>query len=410
MIRKNSFGVINIFPFFFTSVVTIVIVSIVVKATQQSPQSSSSSQSPQSSSSSQSSSNYPSSCIEALSINNACTNTIGLIPVPNGIDGIKECIDFTGVYPGIPQVYLGITQYKSYESVVYNTVDNTPNYLEVMQGGLGNCVFDASIAQIAYKHPEMIKNIIFNDTEPGIYYIKFYNYINNFFFLVKITDEFPIDQDWEGAFDKFYYDPEIPEKKVIWSHLILKAFACIIGYYQDIQLVRGNTLQGYNGITSQVYGASCLNFLTGYNNTKIFNNNFSNYFTKFNSTSYLFLAGAKNTSDFVNIQSYDSLSNKYIFSDGTYLQLINALLGVYKKDNNNCFLIFDSDGNVIDAIINSHCYSVLGYTPGIVNLRNPWGTYAVTIDNIEYGYTDGLIELQINHFNLIYGVLYYLAL
>ena len=264
--------------------------------------------------------------------------------------------------------------------LLYNSTDDTPNYLEVMQGGLGDCGFDSTMAEIAYKNPIIIKNMI---TQKGdLYYVSFYNFVKNVPFQVIVTAELPLDSQNEGFFDKFYVDKKT-QKPVIWSHIILKALACLIGNYPDIKFVTGN-LNGYAGLTSPIIKLSLLKSIQGLTNVTQVTD--KSVIENVSNKNFMCVGGTEGISNVVpatftkNGDGYDCPGGKVKLTD-------------------KALLIYNSNGKLTNCLIHNHAYSMLDYKAGQVILRNPWGTYSIVPG---YVYPNGIIKLPIEQFKVFF--------
>jgi len=337
--------------------------------------------------------------------NQSITKVPEQINIPDFITGLESgavCWDFSTMYPGLPvndPNFLGTMGYGKPENyTVYNSVTGNPHFFDVMQSLLGDCVFDSTVAVLAVKQRKIIQNMIYTSpSEVGIFYVKFYK--DGKPFLIKINDELPLATDLsevskvdgyqQGAFDEFYVDPN--KKIILWPHIILKAFACIINYfppffsgYTDKD---GNTAYGYNAIDNGLNGKDLLNIITNQTSRYIYPP-FTNYYDNFNDPTYLCVACSRRVDEFTQPPKLD----------GFTIKVHNDPAG---------FLFTDSGGRVVASIIEGHGYSVLGYYPNTqtIQLRNPWGTF--TLDSDHY-YQDGIMNVPVAIFEYIYDLIFYL--
>lgn len=97
---------------------------------------------------------------------------------------------------------------------------NGPSYLDVEQGGAGDCWLIASLSEVAARDPQAIKNMftydgtaVENGSTVGLYTVRFYN-SNNVPEYVTVDTELP-----NGG---YYYD--VPTNGVMWVSLAEKAY------------------------------------------------------------------------------------------------------------------------------------------------------------------------------------------
>jgi len=170
--------------------------------------------------------------------------------------------------PGIPQG----------NYLLYNNTTNSPVYTEIMQGGLGDCAIDSTMACIAYKNSSFTKNNIFADTQqPNIYYVMLYNPNNLHPVLIKISSELPVDNTPpfanNGIFDTYYPNSSQP---IIWSHLYLKALALLINIADFTYLIPLSTplLYGYNALVGGSILDRIISIFTGTNVNSILSSDY----------------------------------------------------------------------------------------------------------------------------------------
>lgn len=333
-------------------------------------------------------------CTVPVSVNNSCTSTLvtsqlGNTPYYNFITNLPKTTpvyDFTGVYPGVPSRYVKTTSYKLPNNgnyLLYNSTSNIPNYLEVLQGGIGDCVIDSAMAVIAYKNPDIIKKMIFQSPldQFGIYYVVLYDTKLNPY-IIRLNVEIPVDSTWEGAFDVLYVDK--PTKyPVIWSQIILKAFSFGMKY-------NFNSNSGYNRI-DEGFGIDILPMFIGRNPTMVYTYwplplNINDIKTQLNDSKYMFQGYSWNTNDF---PKYNTMKNVSIV-------------------NNQAYVYYDSNNKVIATIIAQHGHSILGWDEKTqcIKIRNPWGTYCIVAG---YNYPDGIMYVPPNVFNSAFQGLAYIG-
>ena len=316
-------------------------------------------------------------CTSSISIKNGCEDTVKsiIIPVLNeklNLEPDTICLDFTGMYPGVPPEVVDYTIYdrpNKGDYLLYNTTDSIPNYLELMQGGIGDCCIDSILAVLAKNQPDIIKNMIY--TENGsIYYLKFYYDGKNV--LIKINDELPLDYLLDGVFDVFYKDPK-GGKPLLWPHLILKGIACIINY---TDMVIDDTIQGYNRLSYGFNSNEAINLfylLTGSTDIKL-----------------------TNSFDFSNLSD-----NKFLCISASGKKLENSSDSVNTFETvDGVYIIYDKNKNIINCIPQLHCFSLMSFDNNILTLRNPWGTYSLIKG---YTYKDGLFTISLQDFNILFN-------
>jgi len=332
-------------------------------------------------------------CTLPLSLTNVCKSSVVVISLPNG----GTCLDFTGMYPGVPlddpnfgNVYYSLPNNGNY--VVYNTTTGNPDLLDVSQSLLGDCVFDSTVALIAYKKYDIIKNMIFQGDD-NIYYVQFY--YKNMPLLIKITCEMPLGSINEGAFDLYILDPA-SQLPILWSHIILKAFACAIGYYSDFPSYYSDiydSLQGYTAMNSGIDGVGLLNAITNQKSMYAYEY-FNEYYNKFNDSTWLFIAGSHQ----ISFLTTSKIPVRISWNNWTIFIVPGQ-----------GFVFYDSKNIIQASIIASHGYSVLGYDSinQTINLRNPWGTYCIISG---YYYLNGIMTVPISIFEYIYQILFYVQI
>jgi hypothetical protein len=284
---------------------------------------------------------------------------------------------------------------------MYDTTTGIPGYFDVTQSLLGDCVFDSAMALIAYKQPKMIQHMIFY-LDPHTYLVQFF--YKNKPLLVKVTDEMPLDNrtiyvngvSYENGAFNIYVNDTATNQPIMWSHIILKAFACIIGYYPDfLDYPRSyKPKQGYTAINDGVEGVGLLNAITNQESFYI-DESFSSYYTQFNEKTWLFIGGSHNTKFVMENPAYNSSTQQMSWNNGWTILVIPNL----------GFVFYDPDENVKASIVESHGYSVLGYDSNSesIQLRNPWGTYSILSG---YSYENGIMNVPIVIFEYIYQLIY----
>jgi hypothetical protein len=199
---------------------------------------------------------------------------------------------------------------------------NGPSYLDVHQGGLGDCWVIASLAEVAARDPQAIENMftydgiaVENGATVGLYTVRFFNG-NNVPVSVTVDTELP-----EGG---NYYD--VPVNGVMWVALAEKAYAIANGLgYVTVGVNNSNSYSALNGgqagWTLQAILGTASSF-AGVNPTNI--------------------AAAWNAGDFIVLTATTPNSSE---------------------------------------IEGSHVYAVVSYNPSVSNpylLMNPWGDVTAT--------------------------------
>lgn len=319
-------------------------------------------------------------------------NVVEVVPF-NGI----RTFDATQLCPALwraspPGVFYGLPNRGNYR--IFNSVNELPNWDEVMQGGIGDCNLDSLLSLVAYKIPQYIKDGIVRDpNEEHVYYVRLhYKTFDNPFY-VRISALLPLLSDNDGAYDLFYKENGIP---VIWSYLYSKAYVVMTNYFDDFMLWNGsgyNTLNGVDGWTVQ-------KAIAGVRNT---------YWEDLNNQNMVY------------IKNYLKDSN-YIFQCGVSYWKITALqynpqTSRYAHSNEQLIYIYKFPGGVKTlehVLISYHAYSVFGISDDEtkVTIRNPWGE--CTLDDSllavrenrptqRITYRNGLVDLNYIDFVLCFN-------
>ena len=274
-------------------------------------------------------------------------------------DATSYCPSFGSLLT--PQHKFGLPNFGDY--VLYNTKTGKPNYLEVMQGGIGNCVLDSLLALMAYNMPEELKSRIVKDpTTDHVYYVLAFNKLISKPILVKISALIPLFmyQDMSacdrcprcmcetGAFDKLPYD-SVTRKPIIWSYLMLKTYVCLTDILMDTmgQYWGNPNAIGYERLDS-IDGHSVHRILVGVTKLGGGDQITTELLTNVNDPNYYMQCS-------VYPPKFPS-TNRY-------------------KINNNFLHIYNSNNKLENILVMGHAYSVIWYdqTSKQITLRNPWG-------------------------------------
>jgi hypothetical protein len=134
----------------------------------------------------------------------------GWMGLGGGVQSISAICDNGG---NLAVFAVGTDQAVDYRETAYNAVSgalfgsNGPSYLDVQQGGLGDCWLLAGLAEVADRDPQDIKNMFTYDGTTvdhgaivGLYQVRFYNSI--------------------GAAEYVYVDTELPAGGGLYDHPI----------------------------------------------------------------------------------------------------------------------------------------------------------------------------------------------
>lgn len=274
--------------------------------------------------------------------------------------------------------------------LLYNTKTELPNYLEVMQGGIGNCSLDSLLALMAYNMPHELKSrIIRHPQSPHVYFIIAFDEIMDSPLLLRISALIPLDnENEEWVYDKFPYDSETG-KPIIWSYLMLKAYVCMATLFPN-RFVNPEMV-GYETLNAIDPRALQMAFV-GVSSTK-----------------------PSHTRRFVSVSDLEmnlkNINNKnFFFQSAVYPYKIDFSTGIYEMSSDNNFIFIYNNKKLVDIIVTGHAYSVLYYDEknNTVIIRNPWGECILQDEGLYYRvqrirHKDGIISLDANHFcNLMY--------
>jgi hypothetical protein len=278
--------------------------------------------------------------------------------------------------------------------ILYNTKTQLPNYLEVMQGGIGNCVLDSLLALMAYNMPnELKRRIIRHPTSPHEFFVVVFDKLMSNPLLIRISALIPLDNEKdEWVYDRFPYD-SITGKPIVWSYIMLKAYVCLATlfpgrfYEQDgvgyatLHIINTVNLQhALVGITSNDSGKTGM--LRSFNEISAFLPNINN-------SSYYIQAGIDS--------GMDTLSPQHFWSD-----------------NGSALYIYDKNNKLQNVVLAYHAYSVLMYDSETqkVMLRNPWGQCTLK-DKGRFGKTQAIIYqdgvMMLSGDDVSYYMMFYFA-
>jgi hypothetical protein len=274
--------------------------------------------------------------------------------------------DYTNASPDL----LPGTSYGTITGSLFNS-QGIPDFREVLQGGLGDCIFDATVAVIAYKSPSTIQNMFVGGRITG-------HFVENG---IRVSDtiaysrKLPVLTGTQtGAYDNYFMENNTP---ILWSHYLLQLIACLINT-SDLRFYSYN-LSGYPAINNGNLDCFWLmNFFTGqaplWNDPsqltpQIYNN--------FNDPNWICVAYSRPATDTVT---------------GTVTVL-------------NTFRMFTNPTNYI---VCSHAFSVMSYdsVQQTVTLRNPWGTFNPA-GLAAAPYIDGLQTIPLSQFKAAFNKVYY---
>ena len=265
--------------------------------------------------------------------------------------------DFSKCTPKLPPHIKG--SYSIVKGSLWNT-SGYPDFREVLQGGLGDCVFDSTLSLIAYKNPYIIKNMFVGDNK-----ILLYNGTTPQ--LILYSNILPvISGTQDDLFDEYFTQNKT---NILWSHYLLQVFACMIN--KDPRFNYGK-YSGYEAIDQyDVDGVTLMNLFTGKPSFVIDNQTMPQYYDKFNDPNWIFQAGSWGTD--YKVPGTTILDKTYrVFSNPTAY------------------------------IVCSHAHAVISYNSEkqTVTIRNPWGTFHPS--RTKY-YIDGLQTITVNQFQAAFG-------
>jgi hypothetical protein len=267
--------------------------------------------------------------------------------------------------------------------ILYNTKTELPNYLEVMQGGIGNCVLDSLLALMAYNMPNELKSrIIRHPTSPHEFFVVVFDELMSNPLLIRISALIPLDNDRdEWVFDRFPYD-SVTGKPIVWSYIMLKTYVCLTTLFPQRfnQSVGYASLNGIGveqlqyalvGVTSKDSGKTGI--LTSANEVSAFLPNIMN-------SNYYIQAGIDERSG----QNFTPLTTQHFWSE-----------------DRKFLYMYDTSNKLQNILVSYHAYSVLMYDSKnqTVVLRNPWGQCTMK-DTGRFGntqaiiYQDGIMQLS----------------
>lgn len=290
-----------------------------------------------------------------------------------------DCFDFTGMFPALQTLDIEISNFALVNNgnyLLFNSTTNLPNINEVSQGYLGDCVLESTLSSLAQNQPNFIKQSIYKDTVySDIFYIRLFYNTNPF--IVRIRASLPLDSNYLGLYEEYYTDP-VTNKPVIWSHLYIKAIACLIGFgninsdYPSLFTDFPANYYGYYAFGSEGIGfnpVTLMSIIIG-NITNAYDQSQFSYLCSnniFNNPNNICLICSQAT--FISDPCYANLGISW--DDVIYYTL---------TDSSNP----DAHGTL--TVVGGHAYTVLSYdsTKQVFTLRNPWDNAIQTNINISF--------------------------
>ena len=256
--------------------------------------------------------------------------------------------------PPYPQAFrIGMPNGGDY--LLYNTTYNLPNYLEVMQGGIGNCVLDSLLACMAYTNAPALKSRIIPDPNTQhIYYIVWTDPRQNSPkpFLIKLSSLIPLDKGRDWLYDKLPYD-SVTNKPIMWSYLLLKSYVCATVILKDFLLfsipgaIGYQTMEGiyFTPLQKALIGAPTTEYIYEIAQLKSMLRNINDQ--------RFYIQAA------VDDRKVPPTSDRYIWSSYGNIPIV-CIYSQHKLEN---------------VFIARHAYTVFEYNEAdkIVKIRNPWG-------------------------------------
>jgi hypothetical protein len=135
---------------------------------------------------------------------------------------------------------------------------------EVYQGGLGDCYLAASVSELAERRPDLIKSMI-HDNGDGTVTVRLYRWENGQLKpdYIREDEKLPV---WRGYNGQYLLTPDgstsLPatQPKSIWWPLIEKAYATMLGGYQNLPAYpndnAANALEALTGKPATPFGFS----------------------------------------------------------------------------------------------------------------------------------------------------------
>jgi hypothetical protein len=205
----------------------------------------------------------------------------------------------------------------SYSLAAGSLFVNGPSYTDVHQGGLGDCTYMATLAEIALRDPSAIKNM-FIDNGDGTYTVRFYSSVE----VSYVTVDSYLPDNGSGAFVYAHTGGTINDPaNELWVALAEKAYC----QAKEISIIDGSP-NAYSSIVAQ-HGYMTLANITGQR-----------------------AAGA----------AYTSASTSR-----------STFAAAWKAGESIVLSSFISPPQIVGL----HCYAVVGFnaTTGSVTVFNPWG-------------------------------------
>ncbi|TAF53483.1 MAG: hypothetical protein EAZ60_20090 [Oscillatoriales cyanobacterium] len=258
---------------------------------------------------------------------------------------------------------LGEYSYGSASNVVYRYAEgnlflNGVSYEDVRQGSVGDCYYLASLASVALKTPDAIREM-FIDNGDGTYTVRFFNKGKADY--VTVDRYLPVNSDGTLPFAKVgkgkKYDDSTNE---LWVALAEKAYAQMneASWLGRLLLVPGTTDQYVN--------------LNGLNSYKGIENGWSGYST-------------------------DHISNKKGTADWIQSSTPNTVVDAFNYGKTIIFSSKDFDSTKLSNVVDNHAYTMVGYNQatGLFKLFNPWGVEGELYWS-DFTFKPGIIELTWN--------------
>jgi hypothetical protein len=236
---------------------------------------------------------------------------------------------------------------------------------QVLQGGLGDCFFLSSLASVAQRQPDLIKNNI-TDNGDGTYSVKFFKPQTDGSYQptsVTVDNQIPIGKDGPA------YASAPDENNQLWVSIYEKAFAQLQGGYKVLNK-GGDEADAMQALTGKPAASTDID--------------------------------PKNA-DAIYDQLKTAIDNGQLTTAGTFSQKdVSKALAKDKKEG-----LTDFDPKTFDydkfGMVEGHAYQVMGVGTDdagnkVVSLRNPWGETEPGND----GKDDGEFKLPLNQFAVLY--------
>jgi hypothetical protein len=203
-----------------------------------------------------------------------------------------------------------------------------PSYLDVNQGGLGDCWFVATLAEVALQDPSAIEKMITNN-DNGTYGVRFF--VDGKADYVTVNNELPTGSEplWANGSDLAFANGAKGDP--LWAELVEKAFAELNAEPNAVHGASGTASNAYEGIAGG-FADNALAEITGQDS--------------FTFTSNHLVA--------------DAATIGAAFDSGEEVELGTDIVPKeYRGD-----------------LVNSHVFEVIGYDAGTdeFTIHNPWGS------------------------------------